>query len=344
MSRVDVIVPCYNYAHFLHECVESVLAQPVDVRVLVIDDASPDDTARIGSEMAARDARVKFLRHEVNRGHIATYNEGLDWGSGEYLLLLSADDVLTPGALGRAVRLMDDHPEIGFAYGHAITTDRPDLGQYRPPPDDYRYSILTGTEFWEMSCREGSNLVPTPTAVVRTRLQQAIGGYRADLPHTGDLEMWLRFAAHAPVGILDCEQAFYRVHGSNMHKEMFPNAITVIEQHRKAFQVLFSEFRDVLPNRDRLEQSANRATAIGALSRATKMFERGEIESCNTLCDVALEIFPSLHDQREWSRFRVKKAMGRRLWLTLRSLRNRVRPRPALHRDPFGRSGIFPGI
>ena len=43
---------------------------------------------------------MEFRRHPVNRGHIATYNEGLEWASGDYLLVLSADDMLTPGALG----------------------------------------------------------------------------------------------------------------------------------------------------------------------------------------------------------------------------------------------------
>src|ERR1700676_2500929 len=99
MSQVDVIVPCYQYGHFLRDCVASVLAQEaVELRVLVLDDASADDTAAIGAELAASDRRVEFRRHAVNQGHIATYNEGLDWASGDYTLLLDADDLLTPGA------------------------------------------------------------------------------------------------------------------------------------------------------------------------------------------------------------------------------------------------------
>src|SRR4051794_40019596 len=100
MSQVDVVIPCYKYAHFLPGCVGSVLAQDgVDVRVLVIDDCSPDDTAEVAAGLRAADPRVEFRRHAVNRGHIATYNEGLlEWAAGDYVLLLSADDMLTPGA------------------------------------------------------------------------------------------------------------------------------------------------------------------------------------------------------------------------------------------------------
>ena len=58
MSRVDVIVPCYNYGRFLRECVESVLSQPVEVRVLIIDDASTDDTPEVAAALAAEDANL----------------------------------------------------------------------------------------------------------------------------------------------------------------------------------------------------------------------------------------------------------------------------------------------
>jgi glycosyltransferase involved in cell wall biosynthesis len=96
VSAVDVVIPCSNYARFLERCVSSVLEQPgVDVRVLIIDDTSKDDSEAVGRKLAAADSRVEFRRHEVNKGHIATYNEGLlGWASAEYCLLLSADDVL----------------------------------------------------------------------------------------------------------------------------------------------------------------------------------------------------------------------------------------------------------
>ena len=131
MSRVDVIIPCYRYGHFLRGCVESVLSQEgVDVRVLVLDDASPDHTAEVGEALAREDRRVTFRRHAANRGHIATYNEGLAWATGDYTLLLSADDLLTPGALGRAVAVLEAHPEVVLAYGREIRTADPRPGEF----------------------------------------------------------------------------------------------------------------------------------------------------------------------------------------------------------------------
>ena len=80
MALLDVLVPCYLYGAFLKDCVDSILADPLhDLRVLILDDASPDSTGIVASQLVARDARVSYLRHERNLGHIATYNDGLRW-------------------------------------------------------------------------------------------------------------------------------------------------------------------------------------------------------------------------------------------------------------------------
>jgi glycosyltransferase involved in cell wall biosynthesis len=344
MSRVDVIVPCYKYGHFLPECVESVLGQEgVDVRVLIIDDASPDDSAEVGARLASEDRRIEFRRHLINQGHIATYNEGIDWASGDYLLLLSADDVLIPGAFARATALMDLHPELGLTFGRAITTDRPNFRSHRGAAK-YVHRILSGEEFWQISCREGTNIVSTPTAIARTRLQHAIGGYRADLPHTGDLEMWMRFAAHAPVGVLDADQAFYRVHGHNMHKDTFPQRLAVLQQHCDAFEILFREYGNRLENRDELHRMAMRALALGAVRTAGTQLEQGHRDSCELLLHEARRIFPEVQSERSWSRTRWKQRLGRRLVLTVRRLLGTFRKRATIDHSPFGRSGVFAGV
>lgn len=344
MSRVDVVVPCYKYGHFLSECVQSVLTQPVDVRVLIIDDASPDNTADVALALQKRDSRVSFIRHPVNRGHIATYNEGLlSWASGEYLLLLSADDLVTPGALSRAASFMDANPQVGFIYGKAITAEVPEPSDC-VVPDEFESRVLTGVKFVELTCKEAANLVITPTAVVRTSLQQKVGGYREDLPHTGDLEMWNRLAVHASVGVLNCDQAIYRVHGNNMHRKTYTGASTVIRQHEKAFEILFEEFGDRIPDRERLRRLAMRGVALGALGRATRILEQGDPAACDEILEIALQVYPELRSQGEWSRLRLKRVLGPNVIKLLRSLVHPFRRPPVLDRHPFGRSGVFPGL
>jgi glycosyltransferase involved in cell wall biosynthesis len=176
MRRVDVVIPCYNYARYLPQCVASVLGQQtIDARALIIDDCSSDDTPRIATALAAADARVEFRRH------IDTYNEGLlEWANGDYVLLFSADDVLTPGALARAVDAMEAHPEVGMAYGAEVTFE--DKLPALPPTDRGRapYDIIAGRDLIETCCISADNPVG-PTAVLRTSLQRIVGGYRKDM-------------------------------------------------------------------------------------------------------------------------------------------------------------------
>src|SRR4051812_26069578 len=200
MTKLDVVVPCYNYGRFLNECVRSVLNQSVhDVRVLIIDDASTDDSWVVATKLADSDSRVHIRRHAANRGHIATYNEGLmQWAKADYSLLLSADDLITNGAVERAVRVLDANPGVGMLYGHAAywysDQQRPKLRtQLRGA------SIWRGQEWLRLVCQRGHCVTSTPTAIVRTSIQQAIGGYRSDLPHTADVEMWMRFAVHSDI-------------------------------------------------------------------------------------------------------------------------------------------------
>jgi len=325
MPTVDVIVPCYNYGRYLRSCVESVLQQDgVDVRILVIDDASRDNSAEVGRELAAQDSRVEFRHHAENRGHIATYNEGLAWASGEFYLLLSADDALTLGALGRAARLMTDHPEIGFVYGKEIlwrSDDTPPFSTAQPA--SAVTLILSGPTFLEWMCATVDNPVATPTAVVRTALQHQIGGYREDLPHTGDFEMWLRLAAHASIGVIEAEQAFWRQHGTNMRLDY--RGDKTLRQHKAAFDAVFGAFAERIEEHERLQRLSDRALAKLAYWQASACFDRGNQEGCQHMLDLAVEFDPTVVRWAQWWRLRLKRRLGTRTWSFVRPVIARLR-------------------
>jgi len=247
MSRVDIIIPCYRYAHYLSACLESILSQDVDLKVLILDDASPDNTPEVASDWASRDSRVEWRRHAENKGHIATYNEGLEWSSGDYTLLISADDLLTPDALQRAVSFMDSHPSAGMVYGRAIRFESSDhLPPYRVG-DGHSGHLAEGKAWLHDFIARGKNFISSPEVITRTSLQHQLGGYRNTLPHTADFEMWMRFAAHADVGILDSDQAYYRIHGDNMSLQQFVFSGKDQEQTNLAFETAFAEYGDRMP-------------------------------------------------------------------------------------------------
>lgn len=337
MTTVDVIVPCYMYGRFLKECVESVLSQTGPrVRVLIIDDASPDDSASVGRELAESDERVTFIGHQQNKGHIATYNEGIEWVSAKYMLLLSADDYLSPGALGRATELMEAHPDVGFVFGaaDALYDDGTAIRAQGIPAigNGEKWRILSGKEFLEYS--GAKNIVPTPTAVVRTELLKRSGGYRPELPHTADMEMWWRFAAQSQVGIVQGCQAIYRRHANNMSLGYFANKwLPDLQQRKATLDMFFRENGTVLED----EMSA-RSRAYGALAReavgwASWAFNDGEHELVQELEAVAVEIWPKVKDTWAWRKLQFKQFLGSRAWRCLQVMVTSTKKAPRRRLD-----------
>lgn len=314
LPTVSVVIPCYNYGSFLPECVDSVLAQPhVDVRVLIIDDASPDGSAAVADRIAASDRRVSVVRHLVNRGHLRTYNEGLAWADGEYAVLLSADDRLAPGALARAALLLHDHPSVGFVYGRPVyfSGRAPRL---RSGPG--RQYVWPGQVWLRDRCRDGYNVISSPEVVVRTSLLHRVGGFREGLPHAGDLDLWLRLAAHANVGYLrGTDQALYRRHVQSMSRATFNTHLVDLEQRRAAFLAVLDD--EAVPVRDRaaLRRDVCRALARQALRRACRAYDRSRTTEVpvDDLVRFAQDTWEDLRALPEWRGLVVRRRIGARV-------------------------------
>ncbi|WP_164838367.1 glycosyltransferase family 2 protein [Sinorhizobium meliloti] len=122
VPRVSVVIACDNYGHYLRQCVDSVTRdQPgIEVEVIIVDDKSTDDSIAVARSIKDCDERVRLILHEQIKGHIATYNDGLDAATGEFVLLLSADDLATPGALTHAAELLVAEPSVGAVFGNAF--------------------------------------------------------------------------------------------------------------------------------------------------------------------------------------------------------------------------------
>jgi glycosyltransferase involved in cell wall biosynthesis len=278
MTSVSVVIPCYKYGHFLEEAVTSVLDDQagVDVRVLIIDDASPDDSAEVAAKIAARDPRVELIVHEINRGNIATFNEGLlEWADGDYCLLMSADDRATPGALRRARDLLDAHPGVGFVYGRSLWV----MNGAPLPTARTRvrgWSVWPGQRWLEHRFRQADNPITSPEIVVRTSLQKRVGGYDPQLPRAADMEMYLRLAANADVGFIrGVDQAYYRLHQQNMSKAVSP--LMQLRQRRSVFEVVLDRYGERLPETKRLSEIAHRQLGRQALWRAGLVYDRGRL-------------------------------------------------------------------
>jgi hypothetical protein len=315
MSSVSVVIPCYNYGRFLPEAVSSALdEQPgVDVRVLVIDDASPDGSAEVAKELAAADPRIEVWVHETNKGGTATYNEGiLEWADGDYTVLLSADDRLTPGALSRATELLDAHPGVGFVYGHPLHFQQ---GQPLQPARTFvRGSTGWSGRWWlERRFHDGKSVITCPEVVVRTSLQKQVGGYNPQLLHSGDTEMWLRMAAQADVAYLrGVDQAYYRIHGQNM--TMDRPLLVDLQQRKLAYESVLERCAGQLPDRASLSDAVHRSLSWEALWAVARAYDRGRTGQVpvDELTAFALACWPATDRMALYRAVRLRQRIGPR--------------------------------
>jgi len=120
MSEVDVLIVTYGGANDLPECIRAVRSQGDAIgRVLVIDNASPDDTLT-----AARDLTgVEVVANTDNRGYATAMNQGLRLSSAEFVLSLNADCVMEPGYVGACVAALDEDPHAAAATGLLVLPD-----------------------------------------------------------------------------------------------------------------------------------------------------------------------------------------------------------------------------
>ncbi len=223
---VSVIVPCYEQAPYLEEAIESVLAQTyAQVEVVVVDDGSPDNAARV----AARFPGVRCVR-QPNRGLSGARNTGIRESEGELLVFLDADDRLLPRALEAGVAELRNHPEAAFAFGryHRIGADGTRLGDDdQPRPDTDPYAVFLGYNYAG---------VPADGIYRRSALE-AIGNFDEGLSRAEDYDLALRLAREFAVRPHEEFVAEYRVHPGGMSQNagaMLKMTRRVLRRQRRA--------------------------------------------------------------------------------------------------------------
>jgi hypothetical protein len=325
---VSVVIPCYNYGHFLPAAVASALDQEdIDVEVLIVDDASTDDSAVVAQRLADADPRVDVLLHQTNAGHIATYNDGLAKVRGDYVTLVSADDLVTPNALSRAAALMEHHPSVGMVYGFArsFSGEPPSM-----PGTTRNWSTWRGDQWLRLAARRGRCFLQSPEAVMRREALMQTDLYDPRLPHSGDFDMWMRTAARWDIGRVNGPaQALYRVHDANMHLTTFAGWLTDLEERRRTFDILFDEREPDRPDVLALRPLASRALARQALRHALAASRdvRGSAEAA-ALLEFAASTWPPVTRTARW---RLTQGARRLAWPEPAALTHRLVDRVRLH-------------
>jgi glycosyltransferase involved in cell wall biosynthesis len=115
---ISVIIPTYNHAHFLPECLKAVFDQEMlPLEVIVVDDASSDNTAEVIASFQRRHPELIYLRNSENLGPARSINKALSLAKGEYIVGSAADDFVLPGFFQKGAEFLNKHPTLALCCG-----------------------------------------------------------------------------------------------------------------------------------------------------------------------------------------------------------------------------------
>ena len=115
--KVSIIIPCFNQCKYIGEAITSALTQTyTNVEIVIINDASTDDSKSIIENFAQKYKNIVFLNNEENKGVVYSRNTAIDAACGEYILPLDGDDKIEPTYVEKAVKILQNNPKIGIVY------------------------------------------------------------------------------------------------------------------------------------------------------------------------------------------------------------------------------------
>jgi glycosyltransferase involved in cell wall biosynthesis len=217
---VSIAIPTYNRSELLAMSLQSALDQSyADLEVLVLDNASTDDTPAVVDRLS--DSRVRYVRNSENIGLFRNWNRAIGLNRSPYLVILQDDDVLLPEIVKQSVDALSASPGAGFSFAKASG-----IGMNNEPcplPGEFpEGGVISGLELLHRFVA-GSNWIIRPsTVMMRASALEKVGPF--DSVHSRlsiDLNLYLRMAAHFDVAFVPKVLARNRVHGGQQTQQSF---------------------------------------------------------------------------------------------------------------------------
>ncbi|MBI2058248.1 MAG: glycosyltransferase [Nitrospirae bacterium] len=206
--EVTVIIPGYNCARYVRECIETILAQSYkNLEIVFVDDGSTDDTPKVVQSF--KDAVRYFRRDRPSGGPFIPRNVAIRASRGRYIALIDADDRWLPEKLDRQMEVFGQNPDLGLVYSDSYC--------YREGRRISRCFDVApphrGHVFPDLLVR---NFIPGLTPVIPRSVFDAIGLFDERFRTAGDYEYWIRVSRHYPVDFVGAPLAEYRLHADNL--------------------------------------------------------------------------------------------------------------------------------
>jgi hypothetical protein len=247
MPKVSVIIPNYNHAQFLRQRIDTVLAQTYrDFEVILLDDYSTDDSRTI-LQGYANDPRVALEFNEKNSGStFKQWNKGVRLARGEYIWIAESDDYADNRLLGTLVKVLDQEPDVVFAYCRSWRMDEhgqkhafDDLGMNLF--DRQRWAAdfrVDGREECQKYFVRKTPVTNASAVVFRKTAYERVGGADETMVLCGDWKLWAAMGFEGRIAYVSQPLNYFRTHDSSVRTRMGRVGVSVAEAMQAARWIL----------------------------------------------------------------------------------------------------------
>lgn len=208
---ISIVLPTHNGCLHILESIKSCQDQQYTKwELIVVDDASTDNTPHILHQLSSSDPRIQIIRHDLKRNLPAALNTGFAHTKGEFLTWTSDDNYYRPNALKAMLLLLQDHPDIDVVYTDFTVVD--ELGRF------LKFEMVRSSE----DLLKGNCV--GPSFLFRREVMETIGPYAEDLILAEDYDFWLRVSTRFCMFPLHQDLYCYRIH---------PNSLTSLSIDRR---------------------------------------------------------------------------------------------------------------
>ncbi len=206
----SILVPVYNSAPFLPGLLDCVRKQTyANWELILVDDASSDDSKGMMEQAAAEDQRIKCAYNERNSGPSATLNRAAELASGELLFRLDADDTMVEGRLRRQVDYLENNPNTGLLGSAYVNVDEYGRRGSKVGSRLHRSPALTAKFLF-------TNAMGHSTVVYRKSVFRSIGGYDESMRASLDYDLLARLSLVTECAFLPDVLIHYKTHTENI--------------------------------------------------------------------------------------------------------------------------------
>ncbi|WP_347258653.1 glycosyltransferase family 2 protein [Methylocaldum sp.] len=234
-SLVTICIPAYNAAPYLDASIASALAQTfTDTEVLVVDNASTDETTKIARRFTRQDHRVRLAVNDTNIGMTGNFNRCLELSSSPYVKYLCADDLLSPNCVERMLGILESAPDIVLVGSSRYRISS--AGEVVERVGFSRQDVFINGHDVISRCFFRGNAIGEPSAVMFRRAD-AVRGFELEYNQAVDLEMWFHLLEKGRFAFIAEPLCSIRVHEGQQTARNLRSGRVVADKQR-----LFRDF------------------------------------------------------------------------------------------------------